>query len=180
MTLLKGDNPAWGQNGADLQAMRIALEQAIQATRHAQMPFGACVVLGNKTLSIGHNTVFRDLDVSRHAEINAIRLACQHVGKVDLSGCVLYTSCEPCPMCLSACYWAKISKIFYAASIEDADRAGFRQLPDGPARFDALDASGIGMHGGLLREESIRILTDWTAKTMWVDQYGIYQRDQAL
>ncbi len=106
---------------ADYRYMR----EAIQHMRRAGLidktggPFGAVIVLGGKSIGVGGNTVLRDCDPTAHAEMNAIRAACRRVGSVDLSGAVLYTSCECCPMCYAAAYWARISKIYYAASWED-------------------------------------------------------------
>jgi guanine deaminase len=89
-------------------------------------PFG-CVItdrLGN-VIGEGHNRVTLDKDPTQHAEIVAIRNACKKAGIFDLSGCILYTSCEPCPMCLSAIYWARIDKVFYGNTRKDAKEIGF-------------------------------------------------------
>ena len=83
------------------------------------------IVKDGKVVAEGSNTVTVDNDPTAHAEVNAIRRACAVLGTFDLSGCELYTSCEPCPMCLAACYWAHVSKVFYAAGREDAADAGF-------------------------------------------------------
>lgn len=88
-------------------------------------PFGAVIVKDGKVVAEGSNTVTVDNDPTAHAEVTAIRRACAVLGTFDLSGCELYTSCEPCPMCLAACYWAHVSKVFYAAGREDAADAGF-------------------------------------------------------
>ncbi len=88
-------------------------------------PFGAIVVKGTEIISAAVNTVTPDKDPTAHAEVNAIRVACKRLDTFDLSGCVLYTSCEPCPMCLSAAYWAHVDKIYFAADRKDAERAGF-------------------------------------------------------
>lgn len=88
-------------------------------------PFGAIIVRGNEVISSAVNTVTTDKDPTAHAEVNAIRAACKKLGCFDLSGCTLYASCEPCPMCLSAAYWAHIDKIFFAADRKNAEMAGF-------------------------------------------------------
>jgi guanine deaminase len=88
-------------------------------------PFGAIIVRGNEVIGAAVNTVTIDNDPTAHAEVNAIRVACRNLNSFDLSGCTLYASCEPCPMCLSAAYWARIDKIFYAADRNDAEKAGF-------------------------------------------------------
>lgn len=89
-------------------------------------PFGACIVKDGKIIGKGINRVLKDNDPTAHAEIIAIRNACKHIGSYDLSGCELYTSCYPCPMCLSAIIWANIKTIYYGNSKEDAADIGFR------------------------------------------------------
>ena len=89
-------------------------------------PFGCAIVKGNKIIATGHNTVVQSKDPTAHAEINAIRKACKELGTHSLEGCVLYTSAEPCPMCLSAIIWANIKEVYYANTKEDVDEIGFR------------------------------------------------------
>ncbi len=88
-------------------------------------PFGAVIVKDGMLIAKSPNTVTSSNDPTAHAEINAIRLACKELKTFDLSGCEIYSSCEPCPMCLSAIYWARISKVYYAADRFDAQKAGF-------------------------------------------------------
>ena len=88
-------------------------------------PFGSIVVKDNKIIGTGTNTVIMDHDPSAHAEVNAIRDACKTLKTHDLSDCILYTSCEPCPMCLSCIYWANINKCFYVNDRKDAAKIGF-------------------------------------------------------
>ena len=89
-------------------------------------PFGACVVKDGKIIGKGINKVIKENDPTAHAEIEAIRKACKAINSYDLSGCELYTSCYPCPMCLSAIIWSNIKKVYYANTKEDADDIGFR------------------------------------------------------
>jgi len=91
-------------------------------------PFGAVVVRGDEIIGEGFNLVVAKHDPTAHAEIVAIRQACRFLKSHVLNGCELYTSCEPCPMCLSAIYWARISKVYYAATRNDADQAGFSDV----------------------------------------------------
>ena len=88
-------------------------------------PFGAVVVKNGKLVAKSANKVTTTLDPTAHAEVSAIRMACKKLKTFDLTGCVLYTSCEPCPMCLSAIYWAHIDKIYYANTKSDAHLIGF-------------------------------------------------------
>ena len=89
-------------------------------------PFGACIVKDGKIIGKGINRVIKDNDPTAHAEIVAIRNACKNIKSHDLRGCELYTSCYPCPMCLSAIIWANIKTIYYANNKEDAAEIGFR------------------------------------------------------
>jgi len=102
-----------------------AISEAILNIDNGGGPFGAIIVYNGEIISKGVNTVTIDNDPTAHAEINAIRNASKLLGKFDLSGCSLYSSCEPCPMCLSAIYWARIDKVYYASTREDAHNAGF-------------------------------------------------------
>ncbi len=88
-------------------------------------PFGAVIVREGQAIGEGANTVTSTNDPTAHAEINAIRAAARALGGFSLAGCQLYTSCEPCPMCLAAAYWARVEAVYYGASAADAARAGF-------------------------------------------------------
>jgi len=88
-------------------------------------PFGAVVVKDGKIIARSANKVTTTNDPTAHAEVSAIRLACKKLGTFDLNGCVIYTSCEPCPMCLGAIYWSRISTIYYANTKVDAAAIGF-------------------------------------------------------
>lgn len=88
-------------------------------------PFGAVIVKDGMVLARSANKVVPNNDPTAHAEVSAIRLACQELGTFNLAGCEIYTSCEPCPMCLGAIYWARIDKIYYANTKADAAAIGF-------------------------------------------------------
>lgn len=89
-------------------------------------PFGACIVKDGKIIGKGSNHVLKNNDPTAHAEIMAIRDACKNINSYDLSNCELYTSCYPCPMCLSAIIWSNIKKVYYGNTKEDAANIGFR------------------------------------------------------
>lgn len=117
--------------------MRHAIQLAIENISSGKGgPFGAVIVRDGAALASGTNLVTSSNDPTAHAEVVAIRNACAALGRFDLSGCELYTTCEPCPMCLGAIYWARISKAWYGASRSDAASAGFD---------DALIYSEIGV-----------------------------------
>ena len=88
-------------------------------------PFGAVIVKDGKIIAEANNQVTSTNDPTAHAEITAIRIACQELGTFQLDGCILYTSCEPCPMCLGAIYWSRFERVFYAATHKDAAAIGF-------------------------------------------------------
>jgi tRNA(Arg) A34 adenosine deaminase TadA len=102
----------------------IALAQA-GMRKHGGGPFGAIVVADGELVGRGWNQVTRLLDPTAHAEITAIRDACRALQRFDLRGCVLYSSCEPCPMCLAAIYWARLDRVYYASTRSDAAGIGF-------------------------------------------------------
>ncbi len=109
------------------EIIRKAVEQA-RTTMNQGLggPFGAAVIDPDGKLYIASNTVLGSKDPTAHAEVNAIRKACSEKGTHDLTGCVLYTTCYPCPMCLSAAIWANIREVYYAADSQDAASIGFR------------------------------------------------------
>jgi guanine deaminase len=105
--------------------IRQAIELATENVRRDGGPFAALVVKDGIVIATGTNQVTRNNDPTAHAEVLAIREACRVLGDFRLTGCDLYTSCEPCPMCLGAIYWARPERVFFAATDEDANAAGF-------------------------------------------------------
>lgn len=131
-------------------------------------PFGALVVRAGTLVATGQNRVTRDLDPSAHAEVLAIRAACRALGDFSLAGCTLYTSCEPCPMCLATSLWARLDRVVYAADRDDAARGGFDDLTFyelfGPGR--ARDHAGWPTRVEELRlEDRFTPFAAWLAKT---------------
>jgi guanine deaminase len=104
------------------------VSRATQNVADGGGPFAAIVVRGDDIVAEGVNRVTRDLDPTAHAEVVAIRRACQAVGDFSLAGCVLVSSCEPCPLCLSASLWSRVDEVVYAADRHDAARGGFDDL----------------------------------------------------
>ena len=109
----------------DRQMMRAAIRLATQSVENGGGPFGAVIVKDGEIIAARSNSVTIDNDPTAHAEVNAIREAARKLGTFDLSGCTVYTSCEPCPMCLGAIYWAHIDRIFYGNNRADAAAIGF-------------------------------------------------------
>ncbi|TLM89570.1 MAG: nucleoside deaminase [Actinobacteria bacterium] len=126
-------------------------------------PFGAVVVRDGVIIGEGWNRVTSTNDPTAHAEISAIRDACANVGDFSLDGAVIYSSCEPCPMCLAAIYWARISKLYYANTSEDAaaidfdDAYLYREIVIGEAHRDLPSEQ-------VLRDEAIAVFDEWRQK----------------
>ncbi len=126
-------------------------------------PFGCVIVKDGEVVGHGYNEVTSTNDPTAHAEIVAIRNACKKLDSFQLEGCVLYTSCEPCPMCLGAIYWARLDRIVYACSSEDAAAIGFdddfiyKEIPLLPAERQIKTEQ-------LLREEGITVMEIWKTK----------------
>lgn len=102
-----------------------AVDLAVRNVAAGGGPFGAVIVRDGELVAAGQNRVTRDLDPTAHAEVTAIRHACATLQDFSLAGCVLYSSCEPCPLCLTAALWARLDRVVYAADRHDAARGGF-------------------------------------------------------
>jgi len=141
--------------------MRRAIALAIDNVRvHGGGPFAALVVTEGRILAEGANRVTATNDPTAHAEIVAIRAACRALGDFQLTGCDLYTTCEPCPMCLGAIYWARPARIFYAGTAEDAAAAGF----DDAFIYHELRRPPAERHmpmTQLLRDEALAVFSAW-------------------
>ncbi|KGF52708.1 nucleoside deaminase [Prevotella amnii] len=107
------------------ELMLRAIELSINSVRNGGGPFGAVISHNGKIIAEGSNKVTINNDPTAHAEISTIRIACEKLKTFNLSGCEIYTSCEPCPMCLGAIYWAHLDKIYYANDRKDAAKIGF-------------------------------------------------------
>ena len=126
-------------------------------------PFGACIVKDGRVVAAARNTVLAN-DATCHAEVNAIRKASKRLGTFDLSGCEIYSTTEPCPMCFAAIHWARIGTVRYGTGISDAAKAGFHELRISNARMKALGRSKIRLVPGFMRTECRELLEAWTAR----------------
>jgi len=113
------------KNNTDLTFLQLAIDLAVSSAKQQGGPFGAVIIKNGKIIGQGHNQVTENCDPSAHAEIIAIREACKNLNNHQLNDCTIYSSCEPCPMCMSAIYWARIPKLVFAATAHDAANAGF-------------------------------------------------------
>ena len=146
------------------QFMMAAIEQSLIAIKGKKGgPFGAVVVKNGIIIGSGYNQVTKLNDPTAHAEIVAIRAACKALKSFQLDGCEIYTSCEPCPMCMGAIYWARPSKVYYANTKKDAADAGFDdqfiesefELPPAERKIPMIQ---------FMREEAIHAFEEWKAK----------------
>jgi len=148
----------------DKQFMTRAIELARTAVEtNAGGPFGCVIVKDGEVIGEGNNRVTSTNDPTAHAEIVAIRNACKQLDSFQLDGCTIYTSCEPCPMCLGAIYWARPVSVFYACTRDDAAEIGF----DDGFIYDEL-ARNNGERElqltNLMRSESLKVFDQWAAK----------------
>lgn len=151
----------------DNELMRRAIALAKESVRNGGGPFGAVVSRDGEIVAEACNSVTVDCDPTAHAEVKAIRQAAARLGTFRLSGCNIYASCEPCPMCLGAIYWAHIDKVFYACNREDAAAVGFdddfiyRELSIAPAERRKPSAVILAAEAA----EAFRLWTDKKDKT---------------
>ena len=124
-------------------------------------PFGACIVKGDEVLALGHNTVLRDTDPTAHAEMNALRQAAASLGSWDLSGCEIYSTTEPCPMCFSAIHWARIDTIYMGTRIEDVAALGFSEIALSNEFLKAQANLDVTLVTGIAAEACRQLLKDW-------------------
>ena len=139
---------------AENKYMQMAIDEALEGIRNGHGgPFGTVIVKDGKVIAGGHNKVLLTNDATCHGEVDAIRKAGQVLGTFDLSGCELYTTGEPCHMCLCACMWANISKIYYGCTIEDNGRIGFRD-----DKFDGIFGGSDKMPGYMTKLDRMACL----------------------
>ena len=131
--------------------------------RNAGGPFGAIVVCDGEIIGEGFNQVTSTNDPTAHAEVTAIREACRKLGSFQLDGCTIYTSCEPCPMCLGAIYWARPARVLYACTREDAAKIGFDDqfiYEEMEKRADEREMKIVSF----MREEALKVFENWERK----------------
>ena len=161
MALLSSCQQKGDKNMTSEELMRKAIVLAEENVANGGGPFGAVITRNGEIIATGVNRVTAEHDPTAHAEVSAIRAACKKLGTFDLSGCEIYTSCEPCPMCLGAIYWAHIDKMYYGNDKADAKRIGFD---------DSFLYEEIALSPESRRLSSERILKDEAAKAfdMWM------------
>ena len=143
--------------------MKRAIELSIKSVNNGGGPFGSVIVKDNKIIAEGSNKVTSNNDPTAHGEIVAIREACKKLNNFSLNECELYSTCEPCPMCLSAIYWARISKIYYANTREDARKIDFDDSLIYTELQKNIDKRKIPMIQ-ILRNEALKAFDLWDKK----------------
>ena len=144
--------------------MRKAIELSIENVANGGGPFGAVIARNGEIIATGVNRVTANNDPTAHAEVSAIRAAAEKLGRFDLSDCEIFTSCEPCPMCLGAIYWSRLNKIYFANNKTDAKNIGF----DDSFIYDELALPRDQRHLSaeeMMRNEAIKAFEAWTKKT---------------
>ena len=144
--------------------MRMAIQKAREGIDNGQTPFGSCIVKNNEVVSCEYNRVWETTDITAHAEIVTIRDACKRLDSIDLSGCIIYSTTEPCPMCYSAIHWAKIDKIVFGTRIEDAKGFGFSELCISDKQMKELGRDHVELVGDILRKENLELFEYWSNK----------------
>lgn len=147
----------------NIEFMRKAIALSDESVDAGGGPFGAVIVKDGKVVGAAANRVTLNNDPTAHAEVMAIREACQNLNTFDLSGCTLYASCEPCPMCLSAIYWARIDEYFYANDKNDAKSIDF----DDAFIYEEIDKEPEERYikrGQIIRGEAIKVFEKWREK----------------
>lgn len=159
-------------NKEDIDAMKKAIEMSAEVLNDKDDapkggPFGAVIYKDGKCIASGRNHVLADNDPSAHAEVYTIRKACKALGQWDLSGCVLYTSCEPCPMCLMTAKWANIDKIYFASTRKDASDIGFKD----DDLYNLLKDGVYGIAIEECRDDAVDVMKKWYEKFRLQGQY---------
>ncbi len=143
--------------------MRLAIEEARKNLRTLDGgPFGACIVKSGKVLAVARNTVLKK-DATCHAEIDAIRKVSKKLKTYDLSGCIIYSTTEPCPMCFSAIHWARIDSVIFGTHITDAKKIGFNELSISAKKMKSLGKSRVKIFPKFLIKECGELFKDWSA-----------------
>jgi tRNA(Arg) A34 adenosine deaminase TadA len=144
--------------------MQMAIDKAREGIDAGQSPFGACIVKDGEVVACEHNIVWMSTDITAHAEVHAIRNACSKLSAIDLSGCTIYSTCEPCPMCFTAIHWARIDKIVCGARIEDAKGYGFNELTVSNHELKEKGGSKVNIQYDFMREECVKLFEYWRKK----------------
>jgi guanine deaminase len=143
------------------ELMQLAIEACREGVAQGQSPFGCAIALDDKVIARSHNTVVQSTDITAHAEVNAVREACRTVDDILLTGAIVATTCEPCPMCMAALHWARVKTVYFGASIADADKAGFNELQLPAAELLRIGGSTVELIGGTMADDCRELFSQW-------------------
>jgi tRNA(Arg) A34 adenosine deaminase TadA len=148
----------------DVKYMRMALDACRHGVDLGQSPFGACIVRQGQVLACTYNHVWAEEDPTAHAEVMAIRMACREIKAVHLDGAVIYSTTEPCPMCFSAIHWARIRRIVFGGSIEDAKMYGFNEMSISNTSLKEQSGLDLEIQPHFLRNDALKLFEYWQKK----------------
>jgi tRNA(Arg) A34 adenosine deaminase TadA len=141
--------------------MRVAILEAKRGINNGENPFGACIVRNNKIISCSEDRVVRTNDITAHAELISVRLACQKLQSSDLSKCVIYSTCEPCPLCFSAIHFANISTVVFGTSVKNGQKRGYLTLSIASKNTKKFLKSRVKIIGEFLEKETFQLIELW-------------------
>ncbi|MBA3481232.1 MAG: nucleoside deaminase [Pirellulales bacterium] len=143
--------------------MQMAIDKCREGLAKSQSPFGCTIAIGDRIVASEHNTVVLTIDITAHAEVNAIRAGNRAIENIFLEGAVVATTCEPCPMCMAALHWARVDTVYYGATIADAEVGGFNELQLPAAELLRQGGSQVKLISGLLIDECKKLFQEWQA-----------------
>ncbi|MEX0793887.1 MAG: nucleoside deaminase [Pirellulaceae bacterium] len=141
--------------------MRLAIDKCAAGIELGQTPFGCAIALEGRVIAVSHNTVWQTIDITAHAEINALRAGCEAISNPLLEGAIVATTCEPCPMCAAALHWARVGTVYYGATIADAVDAGFSEIDLPAEEVFRRGKRPVHLEAGLLRDECRELFARW-------------------
>ena len=140
--------------------MELAITQATEGVAAGQSPFGCAIQMEGPVIAACHNTVLSTIDITAHAEINALRAACVQQREHHLQGVLVATTCEPCPMCMAALHWARVDTVYFGATVSAA-AAGFNELSLAAAELLRVGGSSVRLVGGVLGDKCRQLFQQW-------------------
>ncbi len=144
--------------------MNLAIAKALEGIDQGQSPFGCAIAVGNQVIACEHNQVVAGCDSTAHAEIRALRAACAHRRHYLLEGALVASTCEPCPMCMSALHWARVDTVVFGATIADAAQAGFHELSIPAETIVRLGNSSVRLQSGILADDCRQLFDRWKSR----------------
>lgn len=145
------------------ELMRLAIEKCRAGIAQGNTPFGCAIARGDELLAVSHNIVWNTTDITAHAEVTALREACRSADQILLDDCLVATTCEPCPMCMSALHWARVGQVYFGATIADAADAGFNELSISAQDVVRLGGSSVRLVPETMRDQCRQLFADWKA-----------------